>query len=165
MRAKLEIDGVVHEVVPQRRADGVDIRFGERSVRASLRRLGGGEVIVMLDGRPSRVWVATQGDDIFVHAAGRAWRVKSVDDIDAAHGHAVADDTIVAPMPGTVVSVAAAQGAAVKRGETLIVIESMKLETAIQAPREGVVATLPLPPGATFDRGAVLATLEPERSE
>jgi acetyl/propionyl-CoA carboxylase alpha subunit len=162
VRAKFEIDGVLHEVVPVRRADGLDIRFGERARRASLRELGDGEAVVVLDGRPERVWIAVQGDEVFVHAAGRAWRVAVVDDVDAAHGHGAADDTVLAPMPGTVVAVAAQAGADVKRGETLIVIESMKLETAIKSPRDGIVATLPLAPGATFDRGAVLATLRPE---
>ena len=162
MRAKFEIDGVLHEVVPVRRADGVEIRFGERTRRAGLRQLGDGEAIVTLDGRPERVWIATQGDDVFVHARGRAWQVTAVDDVDAAHGHGAADDTVISPMPGTVVGVSVVPGSAVKRGETLIVIESMKLETAIKSPRDGVVATLPLAPGATFDRGAILATLNPQ---
>jgi acetyl/propionyl-CoA carboxylase alpha subunit len=162
MKARFDIDGAVHEVTPRRTGEGVEIRFGEQAVAASLRRLGDGEAVVTLDGRPTRVWIAVDGDDIFVHAGGRAWRVRSVDDVDAAHGHGAADDTIVAPMPGTVVSVPVAPGASVKRGDTLIVIESMKLETSIKAPRDAVVATLPLGAGGTFDRGAVLATLEPE---
>jgi 3-methylcrotonyl-CoA carboxylase alpha subunit len=164
VRAKFEIEGVLHEVAPVRRADGVEIGFGERVRRASQRVLGDGEAIVTLDGRAQRVWIAVQGDEVFVHAGGRAWRVAIVDEIDAAHGHGAADDAVVAPMPGTVVAVAAAPGGTVKRGDTILVIESMKLETAIKAPRDGIVAALPLAAGATFDRGAVLATLQPEAS-
>ncbi len=162
MRARFALEGSVYEVTPVRRADGVAIGFGEGVRRASLRVLDEGEAIVTLDGRPARVWIAVQGDEVFVHAAGRAWRVAVVDEIAAAHGHGAADDTVFAPMPGTVVAVAAAPGGAVKRGDTILVIESMKLETAIKAPRDGIVATLPLAAGATFDRGAVLATLQPE---
>ena len=56
-------------------------------------------------------------------------------------------------------------GQAVKRGEVLLVIESMKLETSLGAPRDGLVATVGVAAGATFDRGAVLATLETENKE
>lgn len=162
MRAKFEIDGVLHEVTPVRRAEGVEIRFAERARQASLRALGDGEAIVTLDGVPTRVWIATQGDEVFVHATGRAWRVVAIDAVDAAHAHGAGDDAVIAPMPGTVVAVPVAAGARVKRGDVLIVLESMKLETSLKAPRDGVVATVPLAPGATFDRGAVLVTLAPQ---
>jgi acetyl/propionyl-CoA carboxylase alpha subunit len=162
MKATFEIDGVLHEVTPVRRADGVEIRFGESVRQASLRALGDGEAIVTLDGVPARLWIATQGDDVFVHAAGRAWRVTAIDAVDAAHGHGAGDDAVIAPMPGTVVAVPVVAGAQVKRGDVLIVLESMKLETSLKAPRDGVVATVPLAPGATFERGAVLVTLAPE---
>jgi acetyl/propionyl-CoA carboxylase alpha subunit len=162
VKAKFAIDGVLHEVTPARRADGVEIRFAERARQASLRALGDGEAIVTLDGAAARVWIATEGDEVFVHAAGRAWRVTAIDAVDAAHGHGVGDDAVIAPMPGTVVAVPVSAGTAVRRGDVLIVLESMKLETSLKAPRDGVVASAPLAPGATFDRGAVLVTLAPE---
>ena len=67
-------------------------------------------------------------------------------------------------MPGTVVRVQVAPGEAVKRGQTLMVIESMKMETAIVAWRDGVVGAVHRPLGATFDRKAPLVSLEPESS-
>jgi 3-methylcrotonyl-CoA carboxylase alpha subunit len=162
MKAHFDIEGVRHGLVPVRRAGGMAMVVGDRTCAIALRRLEAGEAVVSVDGRPQRVWIAQQGDEIFVHAGGRSWRIRAVDDLDAAQGHGPGDDAIVAPMPGTIVSVAVAPGAAVKRGDTIIVIESMKLESSLKAPRDGVVAALPLAQGATFDRGAVLATLEPE---
>jgi biotin carboxyl carrier protein len=52
----------------------------------------------------------------------------------------------------------------VKRGQTLMVIESMKMETTIVAWRDGVVGAVHRPLGATFDRKAPLVSLEPESS-
>jgi biotin carboxyl carrier protein len=95
-------------------------------------------------------------------STARTCHVRAVDDLDAAQAHGVADDVIVAPMPGTIVALAVAPGDAVRRGDTVLVIESMKLESSLEAPRDGVVASLPLGAGATFDRGALLAHLEPE---
>jgi biotin carboxyl carrier protein len=65
-----------------------------------------------------------------------------------------------APMPGVVVSVQKTIGAAVRRGETILTIESMKLQMALNAPRDGVIAELPVREGDVFDKDAVLARLE-----
>jgi 3-methylcrotonyl-CoA carboxylase alpha subunit len=162
MKARFDIDGVAHEVLPVRRPDAMELRIADRVRMAALRQLGGGEAVVTLDGRPQRVWIAQQGDEIHVHAAGRAWRIQAIDDVDAAHGHGSADDALIAPMPGTIVAVNVEPGAAVKRGEVILVIESMKLETSLGAPRDGIVQSVALGKGATFDKGATLATLVPQ---
>jgi 3-methylcrotonyl-CoA carboxylase alpha subunit len=83
---------------------------------------------------------------------------------ETAAAGAGAADTVEAPMPGTVVRVSVAAGDLVKRGQTLMVIESMKMETTIVAWRDGVVRAVHRPLGATFDRKAPLVTLEPESS-
>jgi biotin carboxyl carrier protein len=79
-----------------------------------------------------------------------------------AHGAGSADDVAEAPMPGTVIAVNAAPGQTIARGDTLLVIESMKLETAIKATRDGVVAAVHVAQGQSFDRAAPLVTLAQE---
>jgi biotin carboxyl carrier protein len=116
-----------------------------------------------IDGRERAVHVARSGDMIFVQLDGRSFAVRVVHPLaelaEAAAGAAA--DTAKAPMPGVVVQVSAAAGQAVSKGETLLVIESMKLQTTIAAWRDGVVAAIHVAPGASFDRGAALATLAP----
>ena len=73
-----------------------------------------------------------------------------------------AADIVTASMPGTVVSVAVAAGDAVAEGQTLMIIESMKLQTTITAPRAGTVAEVRHAPGGTFNKGDVLVQLETE---
>ena len=81
----------------------------------------------------------------------------------AAGGAPLADGLVAlaAPMQGTVVALPAAEGARVRRGETVAVIEAMKMEHAIEAPRAGVVRRLPAAPGATVLEGEALAWIEP----
>jgi acetyl/propionyl-CoA carboxylase alpha subunit len=159
--AKLDLAGTIHDVA---RLDGAEagIRLGDMAIAADFRALGDGEAVVTVDGRTHRVRVAARGGRIWVHAGGRAWEVRPVEAADAlGHGGASAD-TVLAAMPGTVVSVAAAPGDAVAAGDTIMVIESMKLETTITAPRDGAVAETGYAVGDTFDKGAMLVRLAPE---
>jgi biotin carboxyl carrier protein len=144
---------------------GTDLVLDERRHRVSLRALGEGEYRLEVDGVAHRVWIAACGDAIHVHTAGRSWVVEVVDELaETAAAGGGAADTAEAPMPGTVVRVSVTPGETVKRGQTLMVIESMKMETTIVAWRDGVVGAVHRPLGATFDRKAPLVSLEPESS-
>lgn len=129
----------------------------------SIRPLGGGEYVLSLDGAPQRVWIARTGDTIFVHMAGRAWEVEALDSLLAGgEDGGPSSDTVIAPMPGTVVSITCKAGDHVKRGDALMAIESMKLQTTITAPRDGIVAACHYEVAATFEKAATLVTLEAE---
>lgn len=53
-----------------------------------------------------------------------------------------AKDKLTAPMPGVILSVDVAVGASVQRGQTLMVLEAMKMKNELKAPRDGVVAEI-----------------------
>jgi biotin carboxyl carrier protein len=73
--------------------------------------------------------------------------------------HVVAG-SLLAPMPGTVVRVPVAEGDSVTAGETVMVVEAMKMEHAIKADADGVVTDLPVAVGQAVDAGQVLIVLE-----
>ena len=66
---------------------------------------------------------------------------------------------IIAPMPGTVLSVAVEVGAAVTKGQTLLVLEAMKMENEIQAPADGTVQELNASQGLSVNAGDTLIVL------
>ena len=68
-------------------------------------------------------------------------------------------DPVVAPMPGTILSVKVSAGSAVKAGDVMIVLEAMKMENDIVAPRDGTVAQVLATQGSTVDTGATLVVL------
>lgn len=72
--------------------------------------------------------------------------------------------TCHAPTPGTVVAVHVAAGDAVTRGQTLLVLEAMKMEHSITAAEDGVVAQVRVAVGDTVDQGDLLVRLETEEA-
>ena len=62
-------------------------------------------------------------------------------------------------MPGNILDIRVSQGEAVKAGQTLVILEAMKMENEIVAPRDGVVNQITTSKGATVDTGATLVVL------
>jgi len=77
----------------------------------------------------------------------------------AAAVNLAAGESVNAPMPGTILKVAVTQGAAVKEGDLLVVLEAMKMENEILAPKAGTVAQVVVSKGSTVDTGAPLVVL------
>jgi biotin carboxyl carrier protein len=63
-------------------------------------------------------------------------------------------------MPGTILDVRVAPGQAVEAGQTLLVLEAMKMENEIAAPQAGVVDTVQAAKGAAVNSGDILITLK-----
>ena len=68
-------------------------------------------------------------------------------------------DPVAAPLPGVVLAVKVSGGAAVKKGQTLVVIEAMKMENDVLAPRDGTVGAVVCKSGAAVNTGDTLLTL------
>jgi acetyl/propionyl-CoA carboxylase alpha subunit len=146
MRAILSIDEVEYGVFATREGDAYRVHVDARSV---------------LVGADHGALVAVDGDTIHVWLDGETQTIRYHDPVfyHGSHADGGADDTILAPMPGTVIAVNAGPGDTIARGDTLLVIESMKLETAVKAPRDGVVETMHVVVGQAFDRNAPLVAL------
>ncbi|MFF7127478.1 acetyl-CoA carboxylase biotin carboxylase subunit [Streptomyces sp. NPDC008240] len=120
-------------------------------------------VSVTLDGvrhsfRRAGDWIGRDGD---------AWQVRDHDPVAASltgAAHAGAD-SLTAPMPGTVTVVKVAVGDEVAAGQSLLVVEAMKMEHVVSAPHAGTVAELDVTPGATVAMDQVLAVIAPHDKE
>jgi pyruvate carboxylase len=74
-------------------------------------------------------------------------------------------DEVGAPMPGTIATVNVLAGHAVARGDVLVTIEAMKMETSVRAERDGVIAEVVARPGQQVDAKDLLVVLEPTGGE
>lgn len=72
---------------------------------------------------------------------------------------ATGGETVSSPMPGTILSVNVTNGATVKKGDVLMVLEAMKMENEIMSPCDGTVTSVNVSKGAAVETGAVLCVI------
>ncbi len=87
-------------------------------------------------------------------------RTASGEKVIASKPAAAGPGSVVAPLPGVVISVAVKVGDTVKASDTVVLLEAMKMENSIRAGRDGKVASVNVNPGDSVLEGAVLITLE-----
>lgn len=72
---------------------------------------------------------------------------------------AAGGETVSSPMPGTILSVNVTNGATVKKGDVLMVLEAMKMENEIMSPCDGTITSVNVSKGAAVETGAVLCVI------
>ena len=103
--------------------------------------------------------VANPRDSVLVAEKGQVWLLQPWR-MDSAHGAAVGDGAILAPMPGRVIAVDVHQGEDVAKGQKLLTLEAMKMEHTLTAPFDGVVTQLEVAAGAQVQVETLLARIE-----
>jgi acetyl-CoA/propionyl-CoA carboxylase biotin carboxyl carrier protein len=118
------------------------------------------EVELPAGAAPPPGWTAARdGDTLWLAHQGHVWRVRepAIEETQQ-----TADEgTLKAPMPGLVLSLDAAVGDAVDAGQTVAVLESMKMELSIQAPFAGTVERIGAQAGARVKQGDTLVVVAP----
>ena len=121
-------------------------------------------VTLEADGVRTTYAVTVAGDDVDVDSSRGHVRLRRVprftDPADA-----VASGSLLAPMPGTVVSVAVETGARVAAGQPVLVLEAMKMQHTVSAPYAGVVSRIEVTAGAQVASGEVLAVVDEGEEE
>jgi biotin carboxyl carrier protein len=126
----------------------MDLRFTDMSDSALIRESVFKSVHVSSDG--AKRWVTINGQTLMLTKTSGAKR-------GVRHDHA---GGLIAPMPGQVRSVAVGVGDAVKKGQTLLTMEAMKMEIRIQALKDGVVKMVYAVQGQTVEREQILIEME-----
>jgi propionyl-CoA carboxylase alpha chain len=160
-RRILHIEGRDVTVSYSRDREGVvRIDLGSGPVEAIL---GGDpddlERVVELDGVARRVTIDGYGDRWWVHGPWGDTQVIELSPFPSSEVEEVSG-SLHAPMPGSVVSVDVAVGDTVRKGQTLVVLEAMKMEHPISCPEDGVVREVKVSQGEQVERGALLVVVE-----
>ena len=158
-RVHLEIDGdAVEALVTYLDDGGCCVDSGTTSLVAKPVRRDGDCVVLELADRIVSARIVPGGTGVHLLHDARTYSVTlprhAAEDGETAGtvGH------VTAPLPGKVVKTAVCSGDTVERGETLVVLEAMKMELGVEAPRDGVIDEVTVSEGDQVIEGAVLVT-------
>ncbi|MFG2973641.1 acetyl-CoA carboxylase biotin carboxylase subunit [Streptomyces sp. NPDC048331] len=122
-------------------------------------------VTVELDGVTHRFSHAASPEGVWLGRDADSWHVQRHDPVSALGAASSGANTLAAPMPGTVTVVKVAVGDKVAAGQSLLVVEAMKMEHVISAPHAGTVTELDVTPGSTVAMDQILAVVTPDEEQ
>jgi biotin carboxyl carrier protein len=160
------MDGVEREFTFERRGERLYARTAGREYDVELSLVGDGAAFSLLvDGRSYDVHAEVQKEQVTLQIVGERFVVHCEDDRErAAHavaGHKAAGKReLRAAMPGIVVDVKVQQGARVEEGQTLVVLEAMKMQNPLAAEAAGTVTRICCKKGEAVAGGALLLEME-----
>jgi len=125
-------------------------------------RIGEGAYRVEIDGRAEVVYVAGPPTNRWAFWNGLIFRGSRTEQNPPARSRVrrEAHQELTAPMPATVLKVLVAPGAHVKKGDTLIILEAMKMELSLRAPGNATVTAIACREGELVQPDAILVELE-----
>lgn len=143
------------------------IRIGDRLLAVDFESVSGQPVFsLILDGKSFESFVYQGDEDWEVLLRGRQFQVRVEDErekrLRAAAGGGVAEGGefhLKAPMPGLVVAIPVTEGQMVKKGQVLLILESMKMQNELKAPRDGVVERIRVKTGESVEQKQTILSI------
>ena len=137
------------------------LTLDDKTVLAEVLHAEYGKLDLLIDGKRVTAYVSSDNAQRWVTVNGQTFVLtKSSGTRKDGHGHHHAAGELTAPMPGQVRAVNVSEGEMVMKGQTLLVLEAMKMEIRIQSPQNGVVKKLFVKQGQTVDREQALIEIE-----
>ena len=136
--------------------------IGDKTADIELLQAKDGKLDLLIDGKRVTAYVSSDNAKRWVTVNGQTFVLtKPATGVRrGGHGNQHAAGELTAPMPGQVRTVNVVEGDTVTKGQTLLVIEAMKMEIRIQAPRDGKVVKLFVEQGQTVEREQILIEID-----
>lgn len=122
---------------------------------------------LIVDGKSYESFVYETEEGWQVLTRGRQYNLTVVDErekrLRAAAGSGVVESgeyNLKAPMPGLIVAIPVEEGAQVEKGQTLIILESMKMQNELKSPKAGVVGRIRVKQGETVEQRQALLSVQ-----
>jgi biotin carboxyl carrier protein len=156
---KLSFDNTTVELTPTGKSYRATI--GAKTFDVEIIQTKDGKLDLLIDGQRVTAYVSSENAKRWVTVYGQTFVLtRSSGSRQRAGGHHHAAGELTAPMPGQVRAVNVSEGDSVTKGQTLLVLEAMKMEIRIQASMDGKVVKLFVRQGQTVEREQALVEVE-----
>ncbi len=150
----------LYPIVAHFRTNGFELELADGLCNISGEMTADGELLAELDGRRLKATVIQQGHDLTLLHRGRSWHMLMHDPRLEALESEGNGGGLTAPMPGSVVALHVSEGDKVKAGDSLVVVEAMKMEHTITASVDGQVKAINFAVGDQVEDGDELLVME-----
>jgi biotin carboxyl carrier protein len=163
----LLLDGEIRKIAVEVRDGTLVLHEGGRILETAVRRVSANELRLRFGDRSVRVFLAKDGERTCVAVDGRQY-IASEPAAEAGRPGEADDKAaggslrVKAPMPGKVTKLAVSVGEKVRRNQTLVIVEAMKMENEIKTSIDGVVAKIHVAAGDLVDAEKTLIEIEPK---
>lgn len=165
-KLEFELQGKVSAVSLERKEDHYLAETEGKSLAVHASRTGSNLLILEIDGRKHSVFFAREGNGYLLSIGLEQYSLTPHAAVSAQSNTTVQNqqqaDRLVAPMPGKVIKILCREGERVKAGQTLAVIEAMKMETHLAASRDAEVKKIPVKEGNQVKLSETLIEFELE---
>lgn len=168
MKYRLKVGEETSEVGVSYTGNPQDLRVStaDRVFDVSFQRITEDCLWMVVDGKATKAFVARAGVNTLVFVAGRSYLVEDADRLamqaQRHGGHEETPKEVTPPMPSVVVRILVSEGATVKKGQGLIVVTAMKMETTLAAPFDGKVKKINASINQKVAPGDLLVEIEQE---
>ena len=156
-------------IAPIPTGEGHTARIDGREYRLRWVPINDNEWLLDVDGHPIRACLAARGSETWIFIDGETYLVEEADAADRRPRRRGGPDDqsrqVTPPMPAAVIRIMVAEGDLVNRGQPLIVLSAMKMETTLAAPYRGEVKKINAAVGAQVMPGEILMEIEPAEEE
>ncbi|MEP6985364.1 MAG: biotin/lipoyl-containing protein [Chloroflexota bacterium] len=134
--------------------------IGEHRFPLQIQTLSNGGWRILLDGKSHTIYAASQDDQRFVQLDAAAYTLTVPSTKPIRRKSVSTGDELTAQMPGQVTAVLVKAGDETTRGQTLLILEAMKMEIRVTAPADGQVQQVLVQSGDVVERGQRLVVFE-----
>jgi biotin carboxyl carrier protein len=160
LRYRYQSGGKLHEVILERHGAGYRARVEGETYDLEVLDAQPGEINLAIEGRSLTVYWATEEGKRWLSSEGCTYLLEKPTTRGLHTGVQISEREIRSPMPAQVRAVLITEGAPIEKGETLLLLEAMKMEIRIQSPQTGRVSRLPVMEGQTVERDQLLVEIE-----
>jgi biotin carboxyl carrier protein len=127
--------------------------IGEREIEFSATQQTDGAWVLTINHQRVLAYVASEGELRYVHVNGNTVTLTAIDERNQRRKQAGSAGDLTAQMPGQVVDVLVKDGDIVTSGQTLVILEAMKMEIRVTAPSDGIIQSIFVAQGDVVQRG------------